>query len=95
MSKKGAVVNGCMLFHYLFLFAVDEMGELLGEGSFGKVRKAIHLNTKKAYAIKTLDLEVEKKRKIADTERVNLERLKGFSPYLVNLVDCFDDVCCY
>jgi hypothetical protein len=35
---------------------------------------------------------VESTKKVADQERENLEKLKGFSPYLVNLVECFDEV---
>jgi nucleoside-diphosphate-sugar epimerase len=68
------------------------MGVILVTGAYGKVGKAVQLRIKKEYAIKILDLEVELSKTIADKEKVNLERLKGFSPYLLNLVDCFDEV---
>jgi hypothetical protein len=44
------------------------------------------------YAIKVSDLELPANRKVSDAEKESLERLKGFSPYLVDLVDCFDEV---
>jgi serine/threonine protein kinase len=68
------------------------LGESLGEGSFGTVRKGFQESTNKYYAIKMMDIEKEAKKKVADQEKENFERLKGFSPYLVNLVECFDEV---
>jgi serine/threonine protein kinase len=65
----------------------------LGEGTFGSVRKCVHESTKKEYAIKISDLKSENHRKVADAELESLELLKGFSPYLVELVESFDEVC--
>jgi serine/threonine protein kinase len=76
---------------YLFFYE-DKLGERLGEGSFGIVRKALHERTNKYYAIKIIDIEVKSKRKNADQEKENFEKLKGCSPYLVNLMECFDEV---
>jgi serine/threonine protein kinase len=42
-----------------------ELGELLGEGSYGKVRSAIDLNTREEYAIKILE-----KRKIKQDDLI-------------------------
>jgi serine/threonine protein kinase len=72
---------------------LDKLGELLGKGSFGVVRKAVHVSSQKEYAIKMSNLEAEMDKKVADAEKESLERLKGFSPYLMNLIEYFDEVC--
>jgi serine/threonine protein kinase len=95
MAKKGAIIHGCIFYFIMLLILIlclDQMGDVLGVGAFGKVHIAVHLSTKEEYAIKMSDLELEGNRKISDSEKENLERLKGFSPYLVELVDCFDEV---
>jgi serine/threonine protein kinase len=51
----------------------------LGEGSSESVRKAVYKNTKKEYAIKMWNLELESKKNLADAEKDRLEVLKGFS----------------
>jgi serine/threonine protein kinase len=65
----------------------------LGEGLFGKVQKAFHINSKQYYALKIIDIKSEIYKKIADVEESNLMKLKGNSPYLVNLIECFEEVC--
>jgi serine/threonine protein kinase len=90
---KGDIVHGCV---FLILFCklyLDRLGDLLGEGAFGSVRKAVHEITRKEYAIKISSLETEERRKVADAEKDSLEHLKGFSQYLVDLIECFDVVC--
>jgi serine/threonine protein kinase len=69
------------------------LGDFLGKGSFRLVRNTVHLATQKKYAVKILELEFEPSKKIADIEKENMEKLKGYSPYLINLVECFDLVC--
>jgi serine/threonine protein kinase len=93
MNNKGAVVHGCVLLILLCKLNLDKLGELLGKGPFGIVRKAVHISTQKEYAIKMSNLEAEMDRKVADAEKESLELLKGFSPYLMNLNECFDEVC--
>jgi hypothetical protein len=39
-----------------------------------------------------MEMEEEWRKKVADQEKENFERLKGFSPYLVDIVECFDEV---
>jgi serine/threonine protein kinase len=80
------------ILYFYEMFKSDELLELLGEGSFGKVRKAVHLSTGNTYAIKIMDVELDKKRKIADMEQMNFLRLQGSSPYLVNIIECFEEV---
>jgi hypothetical protein len=95
MSKKGDIVHGCIFsFHIVyFCLCLDELGDfLLGDGSFGDVCNAILLSNKKEYVIKISSLELEANRKVADSEKECLERLKGSSPYVVELADCFDEV---
>jgi serine/threonine protein kinase len=94
MSGKGAVIFGCMLLVLVHRLNLDQLGERLGKGSFGVVSKAVHINTKKEYAIKISSLEGEEEMKVADAEKDSLELLKGFSPYLMTMIECFDEVCC-
>jgi hypothetical protein len=46
----------------------------------------------KYYGVKMMDIETKASREVADEEKKKFEPLKGFSPYLVNLVECFDEV---
>jgi serine/threonine protein kinase len=63
-----------------------ELGETLGEGTFGKVRRAIHIETGKAYAIKCLDKQqvehqnmgVQLKREIAAMKMIRSKNIVQF-----------------
>jgi serine/threonine protein kinase len=89
-NKPDKVVNGCLLFFILFTFFLDRFVEKLGSGSFGKVHKAIHLKTGKEVAIKSVD--IENFEKMANEEEAMLLKLKDSSPYLVNVIECFEEV---
>jgi serine/threonine protein kinase len=94
MTIRGDIVHGCIftLNIVYFVLRLDQLGDALGSGTFGIVRKAVYLNSGNEYAIKISNLELENYRRVADVEKNILERLKGFSPYLVDLVECFDEV---
>jgi serine/threonine protein kinase len=72
---------------------LNVLGERLGKGSFGIVRKAVHVSTNKEYAVKISGLETDVGKRTADAEKAALDRLNGFSPYLINMIECFDEVC--
>jgi serine/threonine protein kinase len=93
MTKKGDVAYGCVLLNLFCKLCLDQLDDFLGKGSFGIVQKAFHQISKKQYAIKMSSLEKELDRKVADAEKDSLKLLNGFSPYLVNLIECFDEVC--
>jgi serine/threonine protein kinase len=76
-------------------FLVDQFGVLLGNGSYGKVHKAIQVNTGKEVAIKSMDIEINEKRNVAKKEESIMRKLKGSSPYLIDLLDSFEEVCKY
>jgi serine/threonine protein kinase len=78
------------VFLFFFIYFSDVFGNCLGNGSFGKVHEAVHLETGKKVAIKSVD--VEKFEKIANVEQSIFLKLKGSSPYLVNLIECFEEV---
>jgi serine/threonine protein kinase len=80
-------------FLVLRIFIVlDELGDVLGRGSFSTVRRAVHKFSKQNFAIKIVNIESLNLKEIANVEQTNLEKLKGCSPYLINLVDCFEEV---
>jgi serine/threonine protein kinase len=74
-------------------FVIDKFGVILGRGSFGKVHKAIEIKTGKEVAIKSMDIEMEEMRNVAKKEESIMKKLKGSSPYLIDLVDSFEEVC--
>jgi serine/threonine protein kinase len=76
-------------FHFSLIF-LDQFGDYLGSGSFSKVHKAVHLETGKEVAIKSVD--VEKHGEMANEEESVFLKLKDSSPYLVNFIECFEDV---
>jgi serine/threonine protein kinase len=80
------------MFSCLFelLVSLDQFGDYLGGGSFGKVHEAVHLETGRRVAIKSVD--VEKFKKMAEEEEAIFLKLKDSSPYLVNLIECFEIV---
>jgi serine/threonine protein kinase len=96
---KGKTIEGCLIMKFLvkvytYLFS-DEFGTLLGSGSFGKVYEAIEISSGRCVAIKEVDIEIQHNREIADIEEQNLTKLKGSSPYLVNVIKYFEDVCVF
>jgi serine/threonine protein kinase len=77
------------IFHFISFF-LDQFGDFLGSGSFSKVHKAVHLESGREVAIKSVD--VDKFGKMADDEEAIFLKLKDSSPYLVNLIECFEEV---
>ena len=63
-----------------------ELGETLGEGTFGKVRKALHIDSGKSFAIKCLDKQqieqqnmgAQLKREIAVMKMIRSENIVQF-----------------
>jgi serine/threonine protein kinase len=77
---------------YAVDWTIDKILDNLGKGSYGKVRKAIHLSTQKYYAVKIMEVENDTNRKVADIEQENFLRLQNSSPYLINIIECFEEV---
>jgi hypothetical protein len=76
---------------YITLFVLDELKEFVKNLSpLKSVRKAIQLSTKKQFVIKCVNIESSQRKEMSDIEKLVLTRLKGSSPYIVNLVECFD-----
>jgi serine/threonine protein kinase len=95
---KGLRLKGCFFF-LLFLnnFFIDEFLEEIGRGSFGSVFKAVHLATHIAVAIKMISFSFSfkqdnKEKEESDRELQNFMKLRGKSPYLVDMIECFEDV---
>jgi serine/threonine protein kinase len=54
-----------------------ELGDLLGEGSYGKVRQAIDLNTRDEYAIKILEKRMIKQDDLIENLRKEILLMKN------------------
>lgn len=66
-----------------------ELGETLGEGTFGKVRKAIHMESGKAFAIKCLDKkQIEHQNMGAQLKREIAVMKMIRSQYIVQFYEC-------
>ena len=69
-----------------------ELGETLGEGTFGKVRRALHLDSGKSFAIKCLDKQqieqqnmgAQLKREIAVMKMIRSENIVQFHECLAS-----------
>jgi hypothetical protein len=53
------------------------------------------LKTSKTVAIKTVDMDTREEKKSADEEEKMMIKLKGSSPYLMDLIDSFEEVCLF
>jgi serine/threonine protein kinase len=74
------------------LFFEDKLIEFIGKGSFGRVWKAEHIATKKLYAIKIIKFDNAEEKENIDKEEIIFKKLKNSSPYLLELIDSFEEV---
>jgi hypothetical protein len=79
-----------VFFIFFYDFFIDKLLHFLGHGTFGKCYCAE--KSGKRFAIKSVDIETEELEKSADLELENFNRVNGKSPYLIELIDCFDMV---
>jgi serine/threonine-protein kinase ULK/ATG1 len=75
-----------------FCLFEDKVEKFIGKGKFGKVFKCTELKTYKTVAIKSIDIDTEEEKKSANEEEKILKKLQGCSPYLMDLIDSFEEV---
>jgi hypothetical protein len=80
---------------YSNIFFLDEFGVVLGKDWFGKVEKAIEIKTGKEVAIRSVDIKSDEIRNVTKEVEQIMKELKGKSPYLIDLIDSFEEVCKY
>jgi calcium-dependent protein kinase len=70
-----------------------EMGGLLGEGSFGRVNKAMHVKTGKEFAVKTIKKKMIQTNKVLDTLMISeLSILQKCShPNIMRVIELLED----
>jgi hypothetical protein len=92
---KHKVVHSCLIANILILryFLLDKFGAMLCNGSYGKIHKAIEIQTGKAVMIKSIDIESENMRNVAKNEEKRMKDMKGRRSYLINLRESFEEVC--
>jgi serine/threonine protein kinase len=74
-------------------FLPDKFGAMLCNGSYGKVHKAIKIQTGKAVVIKSIDVESESIRSLVKKEEKRMKDMKGRSSCLIDLIESFEEVC--
>lgn len=68
-----------------------DFGDMLGEGGYAKVYRAVHKRTKEVYAIKDIDTSVlEKNSKTALRDEIAALKLLRGGPYIIRIFDVFE-----